>query len=286
LLAQSLNLRERQGQAKSIIDQLLEKPEYQENPYIWELKAHIQNSLGEANDCIKTYQKSLNLAEPDQNMHMTYLRFGTMSALKDNTKLAKTILLKGVHAYKSLYMWLALGELCFQQGQYSEAETCFSQANLLDNTNPSIWGKLAVVSLVQENKTLAEQCYKWAIRFGLKPGPLLEEIKKLQEERGYGDPSFPRVPSCIPHEFYVKRLGLHNPLDIYRQALESPPVSRRSVLSMEEIRKSETWTKLPEYAGEQEEEEEEEEEMELLTKNSIRKISSGKSKVQPDVPVK
>ncbi|CAG7727683.1 unnamed protein product [Allacma fusca] len=274
LLAQSLNLRDRQGQANAMIDQLLQKPEHQTNPYQWELKGHIQNAMGEAEDCFDSYQKSLNLAEPDQNMQMTYLRFGTLSALKDNTKLAKTILIKGVHTYKSLYMWLALGDLCFQQGQYSEAETAFSQANQLDNTNPDIWGKLALVSLVQENKHLAEQCYKWAIRFGLKPGPLLEEIKKLQQDKGYGDPSFPRVPNCIPHEFYVKRLGLHNPLDIYRQALESPSVLSPSHANTEEFEGLEAWTKpsMPELTEEEEEDEEQDEiEFSNVGRSSSRK---------------
>jgi hypothetical protein len=68
----------------------------------------------------------------------------------------------------------------------------------------------------------------FGIQFGLKKGKVLEEIKKLQEEKGFGDPSFPRVPNCIPHDYFVRRLGRQKPFDMYRDALlnEQPNLGR------------------------------------------------------------
>lgn len=100
------------------------------------------------------------------------------------------------------FIWMS------QREQYAEAEAAFSHANRMDNTNPSTWGYLALVNLAQENQTLAEQCYKWAVRFGLKGGPILDEIRSLQQKLGFGDPSLPRVPNCIPHQYYLKRLNV------------------------------------------------------------------------------
>jgi len=48
----------------------------------------------------------------------------------------------------------------------------------------------------------------------------MEEIKRLQKEKGYGDPSFPRIPSCIPHDYYMQRLGRLQPFNVYKESLD------------------------------------------------------------------
>lgn len=76
---------------------------------------------------------------------------------------------------------------------------------------------------MQDKKALAEQSYKWAMRFGLKKGVLLDEIHRLQREKGIGDPSFPRIPNCVPHDYYLRRMGRVKPFNLYREALNQDP---------------------------------------------------------------
>lgn len=115
------------------------------------------------------------------------------------------------------------GSACFQHQEYDQAESAFAEANRLDSTNPIAWGHLSLSSLMQDKKALAEQSYKWALRFGLKKGALLDEIQRLQKEKGFGDPSFPRIPNCVPHEYYLRRMGRLKPFNIYKEALNQDP---------------------------------------------------------------
>jgi Tfp pilus assembly protein PilF len=52
--------------------------------------------------------------------------------------------------------------------EYDQAEAAFSEANRLDNTDPTVWAHLSLVNLAQNQRILAEQSYKWALRVKLK----------------------------------------------------------------------------------------------------------------------
>jgi len=48
--------------------------------------------------------------------------------------------------------------------EYDQAEVAFAEANRLDNTDPITWAHLSLVNLAQDQRVLAEQSYKWALR--------------------------------------------------------------------------------------------------------------------------
>lgn len=194
------------------------------NGIFWALEGHCHYMMGNTEEALRCYETALKLPSINENRHLLYLRFGSLILNSDQqSKLAKRVFLHAVGRYPTPSMWLSLGNACLHRQEYDEAESSFSEANRLDNTNPIIWGHLALSSLLQNKKTLAEQSYKWAVRFGLKKGDLFEEIQRLQREKGFGDPSFPRVPSCLvdSSDGFIDE---HNrPFHVYKDLLDLEP---------------------------------------------------------------
>ncbi|CAL8130654.1 unnamed protein product [Orchesella dallaii] len=221
LRALSLYLRQREDEALPLIAEAIEMDTT--NAMYWALQGHCYYCIGNTDGAIQSYERALKLPHSNENRHLLYLRYGSLVLDNGKSKLAKRVFLHGVSKYPTPYMWLALGNASFQRQEYDQAESAFSEANRLDSTNPITWGHLALSSLVQGKQALAEQAYKWAIRFGLKKGPLLDEIQSLQKEKGYGDPSFPRVPNCVPHDYFLRRMGRNKPFNLYKEALNQDP---------------------------------------------------------------
>ncbi|KAG9340456.1 hypothetical protein JZ751_021569 [Albula glossodonta] len=74
-------------------------------------------------------------------------------------------------------IYFRLGDIYLQKGQLgelSEAEDALIEANALNNANPEVWGYLSLVCL----------------RLDLQKEALLREITQLQDQVGFGDPSF------------------------------------------------------------------------------------------------
>ena len=85
--------------------------------------------------------------------------------------------------YSFVYILLQLGEL-------SEAEDALCEANILNNSDPEVWGYLSLVCLATERQLEAEQAYKYALKVNLQEGPLLDEIHDMQQQVGFGNPQF------------------------------------------------------------------------------------------------
>ena len=77
-----------------------------------------------------------------------------------------------------------------QLGELSEAEDALCEANILNNSDPEVWGYLSLVCLGTGRQQEAEQAYKYALKVGLEDPGLLDEIHQTQEEVGFGDPQF------------------------------------------------------------------------------------------------
>lgn len=52
----------------------------------------------------------------------------------------------------------------FQLEELSEAEDALSEANILNNKDPEVWGYLSLLCLKSGRKIEAEQAYKYAIK--------------------------------------------------------------------------------------------------------------------------
>ena len=54
--------------------------------------------------------------------------------------------------------------LYFQLNELTEAEDALSEANILNNSDPEVWGYLSLVCLKTGRQLEAEQAYKYAIK--------------------------------------------------------------------------------------------------------------------------
>ena len=75
-------------------------------------------------------------------------------------------------------------------GELSEAEDALCEANILNNSDPEVWGYLSLVCLQTDRQLEAEQAYKYALKVQLKDEELLKEIHDVQEQVGFGNPQF------------------------------------------------------------------------------------------------
>lgn len=62
----------------------------------------------------------------------------------------------------------------FQLGELSEAEDALSEANILNNSDPEVWGYLALVCLQTGRQLEAEQAYKYAVKVGVSSSVIYE----------------------------------------------------------------------------------------------------------------
>lgn len=104
-----------------------------------------------------------------------------MYAKRKAWKDARTVFLKCCKERVSTNSWFYLGLSMLRLGELSQAEDAISQANILDNTNPKIWGLMTILCLTTgaERLSQANMSFKEALRLGLKDQQILEEIGDL-----------------------------------------------------------------------------------------------------------
>uniref|UniRef100_A0A8C5JVF4 WD repeat domain 90 n=1 Tax=Junco hyemalis TaxID=40217 RepID=A0A8C5JVF4_JUNHY len=161
------------------------------NPNVWAQKGHLcyqQKDFDKAKDC---YERVISFEEDAADMHFVYLRLGSIYLDEKKYARAKHIFLLACDNSASCLTWLGVGIACYRLEEMLEAEDALSEANALNNTNPEVWGYLALICLqVSGGRQLeAEQCYKYTVKLGLKNNTLLHEIREAQQRFGFGDPS-------------------------------------------------------------------------------------------------
>ncbi|XP_071834578.1 cilia- and flagella-associated protein 70-like isoform X3 [Apostichopus japonicus] len=182
----------------------LQKKEYQEaednltkalvldyqDPDSWSIMGHLrylQGNLKEARDC---YQRTLSFIADAREMHSIYLRLASIYLHDTEFEKAKETFLLACKNSPSCISWLGVGIACYRLGELSEAEDALCEANILNNSDPEVWGYLSLVCLRTGRQLEAEQAYKYAIKVNLKDEDLLKEIEETQNMVGFGNPSF------------------------------------------------------------------------------------------------
>ncbi|XP_074409083.1 cilia- and flagella-associated protein 70 isoform X3 [Zonotrichia albicollis] len=159
------------------------------NPNVWAQKGHLcyqQKDFDKAKDC---YERVISFEEDAADMHFVYLRLGSIYLDEKKYARAKHIFLLACDNSASCLTWLGVGIACYRLEEMLEAEDALSEANALNNTNPEVWGYLALICLQGGRQLEAEQCYKYTVKLGLKNNALLHEIREAQQRFGFGDPS-------------------------------------------------------------------------------------------------
>ncbi|XP_041353572.1 cilia- and flagella-associated protein 70-like isoform X3 [Gigantopelta aegis] len=161
-----------------------------QNPDGWALKGHVKYLTGDLNTARECYERTLSFITDASEMHSIYLRLASIYLQEARFSEAKSTFLMACKRSPSCVSWLGVGIACYRLGELSEAEDALSEANILNNNDAEVWGYLSLVCLNTGRQLEAEQAYKYALKLNLDSEELIEEIKRKQEEVGFGNPQF------------------------------------------------------------------------------------------------
>ncbi|XP_073721083.1 cilia- and flagella-associated protein 70-like isoform X2 [Misgurnus anguillicaudatus] len=161
-----------------------------EDPDIWALWGHLHFMRRDFSQAQSCYERTLDSVLDASDKHSIYLRLGSIYLQDGEYKKAKSTFLQACRSSPSCLTWLGLGTACYRLDELTEAEDALTEANALNNRNAEVWGFLALVCLRAGKKLEAEQSYKYAIKMNLQKESLLQEIHDLQARVGFGNPSF------------------------------------------------------------------------------------------------
>ncbi|XP_051987300.1 cilia- and flagella-associated protein 70 isoform X2 [Xyrauchen texanus] len=150
-----------------------------QNPDIWALWGHLHYVRGDYNQAQSCYERTLEFVLDASDTHAIYLRLGFICIQDGEYEKAKRVFLRACKSSPSCLTWLGLGIACYRLEELTEAEEALTEANTLNNRNPETGRKLE-----------AEQSYKYAIKMDLQKESLLQEIRELQARVGFGNPCF------------------------------------------------------------------------------------------------
>ena len=79
-----------------------------------------------------------------------------------------------------------MGLSLLRTGELAAAEDAIAQANILNNTNPNVWGLMTILCLTVGAQRLiqANLCFKEAIDLGIRDALFIEEIGDLYQRIG------------------------------------------------------------------------------------------------------
>ncbi|KAG2456007.1 CFA70 protein, partial [Polypterus senegalus] len=137
-----------------------------ENPDAWALNGHLQYLNGRFSDARQCYERTLDLVADTSELHAVYLRLGSIYLMEKQYHQAKQTYLRACKRSPTCLTWLGLGISCYRLQELSEAEDALSEANILNNRNPEVWGYLSLVCLQTNRRVEAEQAFKFAIKVG------------------------------------------------------------------------------------------------------------------------
>ncbi|XP_043935317.1 cilia- and flagella-associated protein 70 [Protopterus annectens] len=160
------------------------------DPDAWALTGHLQylnKNYAKAKEC---YERTTHFITDASEMHPVYLRLGSIYLQEEEYEKAKNTYLMACKNSPSCLSWLGVGIACYRLEELTEAEDALSEANVLNNTNAEVWGYLALVCLQTGRQLEAEQSFKYAVKLNLQNEALLQEIHRLQELVGFGNPAF------------------------------------------------------------------------------------------------
>ncbi|KAJ7305728.1 hypothetical protein JRQ81_010094 [Phrynocephalus forsythii] len=188
VLAQSYLLRKEYGKTEECLE-MATQIDYL-NPNVWAQKGHLCYLTGNFGEAKASYERTISFVTDAKDMHFVYLRLGSIYLEEKQYEKAKTTYLLASKKSPSCLTWLGVGIACYRLREMAEAEDALSEANALNNNNAEVWAYLALVCMHGGRQLEAEQSYKYAVKLELANKDLLQEIREVQQEVGFGDPSF------------------------------------------------------------------------------------------------
>lgn len=186
-LAQLQLLRGEHNSAEESLREAL-KDNFQ-NPDVWALWGHLNYMREDYSQAKSCYERTLDSLDAEDT-HAVYLRLGSICLQDGEYKKAKSTFLLGCRSSPSCLTWLGLGTAHYRLDELKEAEDALTKASALNSKNAEVWGFLSLVYLRAGRKLEAEQSYKYAVKMNLQKESLMQEIHDLQAYVGFEKPSF------------------------------------------------------------------------------------------------
>ncbi|XP_070181891.1 cilia- and flagella-associated protein 70-like isoform X9 [Littorina saxatilis] len=161
-----------------------------QNPDGWALMGHVKYLNGDNHAARECYQRTLSFVTDATETHSIYLRLASIYLQDGEYQQAKQTFLMACKKSPSCVSWLGVGIACYRLGELGEAEDALMEANILNNSDPEVWGYLSLVCLRTARKVEAEQSYKHAVKLQLQDAALLNEIHAEQKKATFGNPEF------------------------------------------------------------------------------------------------
>jgi len=174
--AKSRFLRNDYDNSIKLLDSILEKEP--RNQKALKYKGHAQFLKGDFKHAEKTYIKCI-MTKPAPKSLTVYERLGIAYFNKEKYAEAKVAFFKCCEKNKigTSNAWKLLGVSYMKLEKYNEAEDALTKANILDNTNPDIWGYIALLCLKYGKRIIqADQALKEANKLGLQNSTILSEL--------------------------------------------------------------------------------------------------------------
>jgi len=144
------------------------------NAHAHEKVGHALLLKGEAGPAAAAYEKALKHAP--QPPTQVLLLLGRLCLDASDWTRAKELFLQACRLAPSCTSWLGAGSACLRLKHKAEAEECLSEANVLNNREPAVWGQLALLCVQQERLPEAEQALHHALKLELTDDQVLLEV--------------------------------------------------------------------------------------------------------------
>lgn len=139
--------------------------------------------LGEPDKARAAFEKALDLS-PQPYPLVALLLLGDLCLAAGDNARAKEVHLYACRQAPSCTSWLGAGVACLRLGEVGQAEEALSEANVLNNRHPSVWGQLALLCLQGGRFDEAEQAIQQAYRLDLDSTELLLQLAAALHSAG------------------------------------------------------------------------------------------------------
>lgn len=134
-----------------------------------------------SNDAADALESAAAISAPTSAARQEVLfRLGELCTSKANFQRAREVFYDVCQTHPTASSWLGLGLAYVGLDELDNAEECLSEANILNNLNPLVWGHLTLLALQTGRESEATLSYKEALKLGLSDTELLRTIGQQQ----------------------------------------------------------------------------------------------------------
>ena len=157
------------------------------DPRAYELLGDFHRESGRSAEAEEAYAHAMALTggedRPPASLKL-FLRLGAALLAEGKLDDARGVYLAACEMCPRASTWLGAAVAMLRGGDLEGAEAALAEANILDASNPKVWGYLCVVALLAERVDEAEAALGSALKTDLRDARLLAEVGTLFLERG------------------------------------------------------------------------------------------------------